>query len=117
MARKISGGKYKKARKKKLVEIPGKPRVVRLGKEKKKHLRVRGGRTKIVLLFADKANVFNPKTKKARLAKIQAVLETPADRFLEKVLIKGAIVQTELGKAKITNRPSQEGCVQAVLIE
>ncbi len=117
MARKISGGKYKKARKKKLAEIPGKQRVAVFGKEKKKHLRTRGGRMKVMLLSSDKANVLNLKTKKAKVVKIQAVLETPADRFLEKALIKGAIIQTELGKARITNRPGQEGCVQAVLVE
>jgi len=117
MARKISGGKYKKARKKKLAEIAGKPRVVKLGKEKKKKLRMRGGKMKVVLLSTDKANVFNPKTKKAKLAKIQAVLETPANRFLENVLTKGAVIQTEIGKAKVINRPGQEGHVQAILIE
>lgn len=117
MARKISGGKYRKARKRKLAEIPGKPRVVKLGKEKKKHLRIRGGKMKVVLLSTDKANVFDPKTKKAKLAKIQAVLEIPANRFLENVLIKGTIIQTEIGKAKIINRPGQEGCVQAILVE
>lgn len=117
MARKISGGKYKKARKKKLTEIPGKPRLVRLGKEKKKYLRTRAGKIKVVLLSADKTNVFNPKTKKFKVAKIQAVLETPANRFLENTIIKGAIIQTELGKARVTNRPGQEGCVQSILLE
>jgi len=32
-------------------------------------------------------------------------------------LVKSAIVETEIGKVKITNRPSQEGCVQGILIE
>ena len=51
--------------------------------------------------------------------KILNVLETPSNKFLarQNVLTKGAIVQTESGKARITNRPGQEGSVQGILIE
>ena len=31
--------------------------------------------------------------------------------------MKGAIIETSAGKARITNRPSQEGQINAVLIE
>ena len=55
--RKITGGKYKKPRKRKLFERIVAPREVRLGKEKKKTLRVRSGRGKVILLSADKINV------------------------------------------------------------
>ncbi len=119
LGRKSSGGKYKKIRKKRLYEIAGKPRATKLGKEKKKVLRVRGGRLKTVLLSTDKANVFNPETKKCQVAKIKNVLETPANKFLARTntLIRGAVIETEIGKAKVTNRPGQEGCVNAVLIK
>jgi small subunit ribosomal protein S8e len=55
---------------------------------------------------------------KSKKVSIKNVLETPANTFLarQNILIKGAIIETELGKAKITNRPSQEGNVQAILI-
>ena len=33
------------------------------------------------------------------------------------ILTKGAIIETDAGKAKITNRPGQEGTVNAVLVE
>jgi len=61
----------------------------------------------------------DPKTKKAKNVKIANVLETPANRFLarQNILVKSAIIETELGKARITNRPSQEGMVQAVLTD
>lgn len=119
MARKASGGRYKKFRKKKLFERAGQPRAVKLGKEKKKKLRLIGGKIKIVLLAADKANVLDLKTKKCKVASIKNVVETPANKFLarQNILIKGAIIETDLGKAKITNRPSQEACVNAVLME
>ncbi len=119
LGRKSSGGKYKKIRKKRLYEIAGKPRATKLGKEKKKILRIRGGKLKTVLLSTDKANVFNPKTKKCQISKIKNVIETPANKFLARtnILTKGAIIETEIGKARITNRPSQEASVNAILLE
>lgn len=117
LGRKISGGRYKKARKKKKKERSGKPRMVVLGKENKKKIRIMGNHIKTVLLSTGKVNVYNKKTRKSKVVKIKTILETPANRFLRKVLIKGGIIETELGKARITNRPGQESSVQAVLIE
>lgn len=117
--RKISGGKYHKIRKKRLYELKGQPRIVGLGKEKGKIIRTRGGNRKAVLLSAEFANIYNKKTGKSRRVKIKNVLETPPNKFLarQNLLVKSAIIETELGIARITNRPSQEGNIQAVLIE
>jgi len=117
--RKITGGKYKGFRKKKKYSIPGTPRKVKLRQTKKKIIRGLGGNKKTVLLSAEFANIIDIATKKAKKSKILNVLETPSDRFLarQNILVKGAVIKTELGKARITNRPSQEGSVQAVLIE
>lgn len=117
MARKISGGKYHKAKKANKTGRKKHTRLVKLGDRKKKVMRTRGGKDKVVLLTVEKANVLNKKTKKAKVVKIKSVLETPANRFLRKILIKGAIIDTEAGKAKITNRPGQEGSIQAILID
>ncbi len=116
--RKISGGRYKKQRKKKLYEKPGQERVVKLGPTKRKKLRIRGGNEKIILLSTDEVSLMD-KTNKSQKIKIKNVLETPSNRFLarQNILLKGAVIETELGKARITNRPSQEGSVQATLIE
>jgi len=118
--RKISGGKYKKSKKRKLHSIRGQTRKVKLSEKiKQKKIRSRGGKEKITLLSTSFANVLDPKTKKTQKTKILNVLETPSNRFLarQNILVKSAIIETEIGKAKITNRPSQEGSVQAVLIE
>ena len=117
--RKISGGRYKKQKKKKFCEKPGQERIVKLGPTKRKKLRTRGGNEKTILLSTDEVGIIDKKTKKAQKTKIKNVLETPSNRFLarQNILLKGAVIETELGKAKITNRPSQEGSVQAVLIE
>ena len=109
--RKVSGGKYKKRRKKKLYEAAGQSRAVKLGEEKRKNQKIIGGNRKTFLLRAKIVNVkIGGKTQKLE---IQNVLETPSNRFLarQNILSKGTIVQTEKGRVKITNRPSQEAMV------
>lgn len=117
--KKTTGGRYHAARKKKKYELPGIPRIVKLRTKKVKLIRGMGGSKKKVLLSCDMANVMDPKTKKTKKAKITNVSETKANRFLarQNILIKGAIIETELGKAKITSRPGQEGAINAILIE
>lgn len=115
--RKISGGKYHKKMKKKKYSQVGHVRVVKLGEKKTKILRGMGGTRKTISLSQNFINVI--KNGKAKKVKIKNVVETPSNRFLarQNVLVKSAIVDTDLGKARITNRPSQEGVVQGVLIE
>ena len=117
--KKITGGRYHKLRKKKKYELSRQTRVVKLGKEKKKKIRGMGGSIKTVLLSADSVNILNRKTGKIKKVKIKNVLETPSNRFLarQNIITKGSVIETELGKAKVTNRPSQEPCVNAILLE
>jgi small subunit ribosomal protein S8e len=116
--KKSTGGRYKKSRKKKLYEKPGLPRQVILGEESKKSLTTRGGHIKTVLLKTNIVNVYDPKEKKSQVVKIKNVIEVPSNVFLARknVIVKGAILDTEKGKARVTNRPGQEGQVQAILI-
>ena len=113
--KKISGGKYHPLRKKKLYEKHNTPRLTSLGKEKKRDIRMKGGKTKRILLSMDKAFVLDRKTKKGKVVAIKSVLQIPSNRYLKNILVKGAIIDTEMGKAKITNRPGQEGGIFAVL--
>lgn len=114
--RKTSGAKYHANRKKRLNELQGHQRHVVLGATKGKVIRGRGGATKKVLLSAQSANIVS----KGKIQKttIKNVVETPQNKFLARQnrLMKGAIIETDLGKARITNRPSQEGMVNAVLL-
>jgi small subunit ribosomal protein S8e len=116
--RKISGGKYKREKKKKKASLGRQQRTIKLEEVKRKTLRTRGDNEKVVLLNSNEINLIG-KDKKSKKVKITNVIETPSNRFLarQNVLTKGAIVETPEGKAKITNRPSQEGSVQGVLIE
>ena len=117
--RKVTGGKYHKFRKKKKHALSGVERKVKLREMKQKVKRGLGGSQRSVLLSSDVINVMDDKTKKAHKVKIKNVLETPSNRFLarQNILVKGAVIETEIGKAKITNRPSQEGSVEGVLVE
>ena len=118
LGRKITGGKYLKRRKKKKYEKPGQKKVVKLSKqEKRKVIKTRGGNKKVFLFGGKIINVNQGnKTKKAEIKK---VLETPSNKFFARqdILTKGTIVETELGKVKITNRPSQEGVINVVVVK
>ncbi|MBU0959185.1 MAG: 30S ribosomal protein S8e [Nanoarchaeota archaeon] len=113
LGRKASGGKYIKRRKKKSREESGQKRIVKLDKDKRKNIRGRGGKKKTVLLSGKFINLGKKKVE------IKNVLETPSNRFLarQNILTKGTIVDTELGHAKITNRPTQEGVINGILIK
>jgi len=115
--RKISGGRYKQSRKKKHYETPGQKKIVKLGEEKKSVKRVLGGNKKIILLSSKFINVENKG--KVKKVEIKNVLETPSNKFLarQNILTKGTIVETELGKVRLTNRPSQEGNINGILVE
>lgn len=117
LGRKLTGGKYTKARKKKKFERPGQKRIVKLGDEKRKSVRTMGGNTKTFLLRSNKVNV-KIKDKKQNF-EIKNVIETPSNRFLarQNVITKGTIVETSAGKVKITNRPTQEGNINGILLE
>lgn len=117
LGRKITGGKYLKQRKKKKYEREGQKRVVKLGEEKRKTVRTQGGNKKTFLLRGKMINV-EIQNKKQQL-EIKNVLETPSNRFLarQNVITKGTIVETEKGKVKINNRPTQEGNINGILLE
>lgn len=117
--RKPSGGKLKQSRKKRRYEI-GSDRIdTTIGKEKLIKVRTYGGNLKLRVLTTDKANVFNPKTKKTIIAKIKTVVENPANPHYVRrnIITKGAVVETNIGKARITSRPGQHGVLNAILVE
>ena len=117
IGRKITGGKYIKNRKKKLFERQGQKKNVKLGDDKRKHKRIRGGSLKTFLLKAKTVNIqIKGKSKKAE---IKNVLETPSNRFLarQNIITKGTIVETDAGKVRITSRPTQTGILNGVLVK
>lgn len=116
--RKVTGGRYVDYRKKRKMNHRSLPTLTRLGELTKVAVRTRGGHSKERLYSADTANVFDPKTKKCYKLKIKNISGNPANRHFirQNIMTKGAIIDTEKGKARITSKPGQEGAVNAVLI-
>lgn len=117
--RKKTGGKIRLARKKRKRELGNPPTFTEIGEEKRYVYRTKGGGEKIKLLSVEFANVFDPKTNQTKKVKILDVVENPANPHFvrRKIITKGAVIKTELGNAKVTSRPGQDGLVNAVLIE
>lgn len=116
--RKESGARYVAYRKKKLYELGRLPRLTKIGERRLRIIRVKGGNRKTMLLASNVANVLDKKTNKSQKSKIKAVVENPANRHFVRrnIITKGTVIETELGKAKVTSRPGQEGTINAVLI-
>ncbi|MGB9749034.1 MAG: 30S ribosomal protein S8e [Candidatus Woesearchaeota archaeon] len=116
--KKLTGGTYKQLRKKRKLDLGREPAFTKVGPEKIKHVRTRGGNLKLRMLSAEYANVLD-ENKKYQKARIRTVLETPANKHYARrnIMTKGTIIDTEIGKAMITSRPGQHGTINAVLIE
>ncbi|MFH1786458.1 MAG: 30S ribosomal protein S8e [archaeon] len=117
--RKPSGARIRSARKKRRFEYGREATETKIGERKIKSIRSRGGKTSTIYLQAKYVNVYNPKTKKCIKSTIKSVLENPADPHYVRrnIITKNAVLDTEAGKVKVTNRPGQEGCVNAILLE
>ncbi len=117
--RKATGGRYSKLyRKKKQYEVGSTPVLTKVEDTKAKKVRVVGGNEKHKLLSCDTVNLMTKEGKCVK-TKIKTVEDNPANRnfVVRNILTKGAVIETEKGKAKITNRPGQEGTVNALQIE
>ena len=116
--RKSTGSRYRDFRGKKHHECGNIAVNTKIGQLKAKQIRKRGGEQKNILLNTDIINVMDTKTKKAVKAKIQNVIDNPANvNFVRaNILTRGTVIETDKGKARITNRPGQEGTVNGVLI-
>ncbi len=115
--RKKTGGLLKRIGKKKKHQRGRDYLPLHIGKPKVKELTVRGGNTKRIALSVDSVNIVaKGKSQKAR---VLSVLQNPANpQYVRRnIITKGAIIQTELGKARVTSRPGQEGVLNAVLTE
>ncbi len=117
--RKPTGGRLVQGRKKRRFEIGREPQFTHVGEESLREYRTMGGNSKTKMLSAQYANVMDPNTHTAKRVKIITVKGNPANpNYVQRnIMNRGAIIQTEIGMAKITSRPGQDGAVNAVLIE
>ncbi len=116
-ARKATGALAHKSSKKKRMQRGREFADSKVGPAKMKPVRRRGGLATTTLLSCDVANILDPKTGKVRPAKIMLVSDNPANPHYTRrnILTRGAIIKTDMGSARVTNRPSREGIVNAVL--
>ncbi len=116
--RTAKGGNVFVPRGKRLYEAAREPVMTRIGEHTLLRERMKGGHTKTRLQQTATANVFDPKKKGFVKATIKIVTENKANRnyVRRNIMTKGAVIDTSLGKARITNRPGQEGQINAVLI-
>ena len=89
----------------------------RVGEARTRIVRRKGGHAATLLLGVDKANVLDTKSGKVKVAKIMLVSSNPANPHYTRrnIITRGAVIKTELGPAKVTNRPAREGVVNAIL--
>jgi small subunit ribosomal protein S8e len=116
--RKVTGGRIRPAQGKKRTEIGLAPADTHIGEDKHKIVRSYGNNSKVRALRALYANVTNKADGKTTKAKIQNVVENGANpNYVRRnLLTKGAIITTEIGRARIVSRPGQDGIINAVLI-
>ncbi len=116
--RKLTGGAKKSFRERRAYEKDGYAAEAILGEAENYQRRMRGGSMKTSVRLASFANVVDSSSGKTQKTKITRVLRNPANRDYERrgVITRGALIDTELGNAKVTSRPSQDGVVNAVLV-
>ncbi len=116
--RKLTGGKKRAYRTKKKYEAGGYPAETILGEPRRKITRGLGGNLKVKVLSDKFASVTDPKSGKTQKAQITRVVRNGANVDFNRrgVITKGAEIETELGLAKVTSRPGNDGMINAVLI-
>ncbi len=117
--KRAGNGKVKgKARDKRRSEIGGFFASTRLAEaDHAKKVRGRGSTSKNKLQYAAHANLLTEHGYKK--VKITAILESKDNRNFArlKIMTKGSVIDTEAGKAVITNRPGKEGSITAKLVK
>lgn len=116
--RRISGGLRKGSTGKKQRMLSRPPTETAIGTRRTKKVRTLGGTPKSRLLKANEVNVLNPETNKVQKVGIKGVETNPASRDYSrrKIMTKGAIIETELGLVRITNRPGNDLVINGILI-
>jgi small subunit ribosomal protein S8e len=109
---------YKLSRGKRKFEMGRAPANTKIGEQKVNTIKTKGGNRKMRVIVAKFANVFDSKNKKFIKAAIKTVDECPANRHFVRrnIIVKGTIISTDAGKARVTSRPGQDGTVNAVLV-
>jgi small subunit ribosomal protein S8e len=90
-----------------------------MGEESHRIVRTAGGNQKVRIFSSNIVNATDPANGKTKKTTFSTVVENPANPHYVRrnILTRGAIVQTPLGKARITSRPGQDGVLNAILVK
>jgi len=113
-----TGRRIRYHRGKRKFEIGREKNLTTIGPISLKKVRTRSNNKKINAKTVNEVYLIDPKTNKTKKTEIKSVLENKANiHYVRRNIInKGAIIETELGKARVTSRPGQTGIVNAVLL-
>ena len=121
--RKPSGGRLKRPnryRGKRRTEVSSEAQYAYIGEkdDRKMYWKIAGSQT-TWLLSANTVNVNIPKEGTTVKATINSVIANDADpNFIRRnIVTKGSIVDTSMGKVKITSRPGMHGVASGILLE
>src|SRR5207247_2590470 len=109
--RKPTGGRYRPFRKKRRREIGREQQWAFIGPQRLKLYRTKGANRKVRVLSAEFANVLDRKTSVTKKVKIVTVKANPSNpNFVTRnIITRRATIQTDLGLARVTSRPGQDG--------
>lgn len=112
-----SGARRVANRGKRKSELGRESAETKLGEKNLRKIRTRGGNEKLRLAQDNKINVIDAEGN-AKTVEIYGVVENTANpNYVRRnIITKGAIVDTEAGKAKVTSRPGQDGVINGVLL-
>lgn len=113
-----SGRRIRYARGKRKFEIGRESLLTTIGANRLKVIRTKGNNRKTRVKTSDIVYLLDPKTLKTTKTEILTVKENPANiHYVRRNIInKGAIIETKIGKAKVTSRPGQCGTINALLL-
>jgi small subunit ribosomal protein S8e len=115
--RRPTGGKLKSMRKKRRGDRGSTFLETRIDRMKTKQCKMRGGKTKSKLISAEYANVCigGGKIRKAKITSVKDNMANP-HYIRRNIITRGAVIETEIGPARVTSRPGQSGVINAVLV-
>jgi small subunit ribosomal protein S8e len=113
-----TGSRLRRFRSKRKFEMGRTPTETLMGETKRRTVDSRGKLKKTPALRIQYVNVTDQTKGVTSRAEIQDVEMNPAnmDYQRRKVITRGTIIKTTKGRAMVTNRPGQDGILNAVLI-
>ncbi|MED5498999.1 MAG: 30S ribosomal protein S8e [Candidatus Thermoplasmatota archaeon] len=117
--RKTSGGRRVQARGKRKTEISSEKQFALVGEPKRKIYRKAAGNTMVRVMAENRVAIADPAKGTTKMGTIMSVVENESDpNYVRRnILVKGAIIETDKGRVRITSRPGKDGVINGVLVE